>query len=190
MKKLLLAIALFAATAAGAAVDVEGVKFADTAKVGDAELVLNGAGLRSKFFFKVYAVGLYLAEKKHSVHELLALKSAKRLHMVTLRDLTAAQFADALVEGIHKNLGEAEVAPLKARIEQFRSAILALKSAPRGATVNIDWLPASGTRFVFNGEQRSEDIPGEDFYRALLKIWLGERPAQDNLKAQLLGKTD
>lgn len=190
MKKLLLAITLFAATAAGAAVDIEGVKFADTTKVGDTELVLNGAGLRSKFFLKVYAVGLYLAEKRHSADDLLALKGAKRLHLVTLRDLTAAQFADALVEGIHKNLSEAEVAPLKIRVEQFRSAILALQSAPRGATVDIDWLPASGTRLVFNGEQRGEDIPGEDFYRALLKIWLGERPAQDNLKARLLGGTD
>jgi hypothetical protein len=38
------------------------------------------------------------------------------------------------------------------------------------------------------GQQRGKDIPGEDFYRALLRIWLGEKPVQDDLKQALLGK--
>ena len=150
--------------------------------------MLNGAGLRAKLFIKVYVVGLYLPEKKGAAAEVLALKGPKRLAIVTLRELTAEQFADALVEGIHKNLADSEVEPLKPRIEQFRAAILALKTAPKGAAVQIDWLPESGTRLVFNGEKKGEDIPGEDFYNALLRIWLGDRPAQGDLKDALLGK--
>lgn len=188
MKTLLFAFVLFAATAADAAVEVQGVAFPDQAKVGDTELALNGAGVRAKFFFKVYAAGLYVSDKKHSADELLALKGAKRLHVVTLMDLTAPQFADALVEGLRKNLTESELTSLQPRIEQFRTAILALKNAPKGAAIDIDWLPVSGTRLSFNGEKRSEDIAGEEFYRALLRIWLGDHPAESGLKEALLGR--
>ena len=188
MKKLLLALALSVATLAYAAVEVAGVKFEDKMKIGNADLVLNGAGLRAKLFLKVYAVGLYLTEKKTSSVEVLALKGAKRLQIVTLRDLTAEQFADALVAGIHKNLSEAEAEPLKARVEQFRAAILALKEAPKGTVVQIDWLPDAGTRLTYSGQKQGEDIAGEDFYRALLRIWLGDKPAQDDLKDSLLGR--
>lgn len=191
MKKLLFALALFAAGVAGAAsaaTEIAGVRFDDKARIGNADAVLNGAGLRAKFFIKVYAVGLYLPEKKPAAADVLAQKGAKRLHVVTLRELTAEQFADALVEGIQKNLGDAEIEPLKARIDQFKAAMLSVKTAPKGAVVHIDWLPESGTRLSVGGEKRGDDIPGEDFYKALLRIWLGERPAQDDLKEALLGK--
>jgi len=187
MKKLLLACALSVATIAFAATDIAGIKFEDKISVANTDLGLNGAGLRAKFFLKVYAIGLYLPEKKTTTADVLAAKGAKRLHIVTLRDLTAEQFADALVEGIHKNLAENEVEPLKARIERFRATILALKEAPKGALVEIDWLPGVGTRLSFVGQKKGEDIPGEDFYNALLRIWLGDHPAQDDLKGALLG---
>lgn len=174
------------------AVEIEGVKFDDKAKSGSgpqsADLILNGAGLRTRVFFKVYAIGLYLPEKKSAAADVLALKGAKRLRIVTLRDLTAEQFADALVEGMQKNHAAADLEPLKARIEKFRAVMLDLKAAPKGATVVIDWLPESGTRLTFNGEKRGDDIPGDDFHRALLKVWLGEQPAQDDLREALLGK--
>lgn len=188
MKNWFLVLALFAATSAGAATEIEGVPFSDKARVADTDLALNGAGLRSKLFFKVYAAGLYLVEKRHGPEEILALKGPKHLHIVTLRDLTAPQFADALVEGLQKNLSEAEVAPLQARIDQFKASILALKNAPKGTAIDIDWLPNAGTRLSFNGEKRGDDIAGEEFYRALLRIWLGDHPAESGLKDALLGR--
>lgn len=188
MKNLFLVFLLLAAPLCRAATDVAGVHFEERAQVGNTELVLNGAGMRSKLFFRVYALGLYLPERKTVATAVLAQAGPKRLHVVTLRELTAEQFADALVEGIRKNHGEAETATLAARVELFKNAILALKTAPKGAVVQIDLLPGTGTRLIVNGEKRGEDIPGEDFQQALLKIWLGERPAQDDLKDALLGK--
>ena len=190
MKRVLAAavLSLFFALSARADVEVAGVKFEDKARLGAADLQLNGAGMRSRVFFKVYSIGLYLSEKKTAAEAVLALKGAKRLHIVTLRELTAEQFADALVSSIEKNHAEAELAPLKARIDEFRSAILSLNSAPKGSVVTLDWLPESGTRLSFNGQARGKDIAGEDFYGALLKIWLGAKPAQDDLKDALLGK--
>jgi hypothetical protein len=40
---------------------------------------------------------------------------------------------------------------------------------------------------VLNGESRGGPIAGEDFYRALLRIWLGEDPVSKDLKKALLG---
>lgn len=190
MKRTLPALlAAFALSLAGVApaAEVAGVKFEDKAKLGATELQLNGAGLRSRLFLKVYTIGLYLPEKQNAAEGVLALKGAKRLHIVTLRELTAEQFADALVSSIEKNHTEAELAPLKARIDEFRATILALNVAPKGAVVTLDWLPESGTRLSFNGQAKGKDIAGEDFYAALLKIWLGSRPAQEDLKELLLG---
>lgn len=188
MKKLLLALLLCATSFVHAAVNIAGVKFEDKSRLGAAELQFNGAGQRSRLFFKVYAIGLYLTEKKTAAADVLALNGPKRLHIVTLRELTAEQFSDALVEGIRKNQSDAEMEPLKARVEDFKAAMLAVKNAAEGTVVDIDWLPDSGTRLVVGGKQQGKDIPGEDFYRALLKIWLGPKPAQDDLKEALLGK--
>ena len=188
MKKFVLVVLLLLAGLAQAAVDVAGIKYEDKAKLGGAELQLNGAGVRAKFFIKVYTVGLYLPEKRGAAAEVLALNGPKRFLIVTLRDLTAEQFAEALVGGIQKNHSDAEIEPLKPSIEEFREAILAAKASSKGDVVTIDWLPESGTRLSINGKQQGKDIPGEDFYRALLKIWLGPKPAQDDLKEALLGR--
>ena len=189
MNRILVVLLLSVASFAHAAVDVSGVRFEDRSHVGTTDLQFNGAGLRARFIIKVYALGLYLTERKAAATDVLALKGTKRLQIVTLRELTAEQFADALVEGIQKNHSEVEVTPLKARIDEFKSAILAVKVAAKGDVVTIDWLPESGTRLSVNGKQQGKDIVGEDFYVALLKIWLGQKPAQDELKEALLGKT-
>ncbi|MFA7280700.1 MAG: chalcone isomerase family protein [Sterolibacterium sp.] len=188
VRKLLLAVILFASNLACSAVDIAGIKYEDKSALGANELQLNGAGTRSRFFIKVYTIALYLPEKKTTTADALSVKGAKRLHVVTLMELTAEKFADALVEGIHKNHSDAETEPLKARIEEFKNAILSAKTANKGDVVTIDWLPESGTRLSINGKQLGKDIAGEDFYRALLRIWLGSKPAQDDLKEALLGK--
>lgn len=185
----LLVVALLCLAAPGqAATEVGGMSFSDKASLGGSELPLNGAGLRAKFFLKVYAIGLYLGEVRHNTEDVLALGGPKRLRIVTLRDLTAEQFADALVEGIRRNHSETEFESLTPRVETFKAAVLAVKSVDKGAVINIDWLPEKGTHLEIDGQRKSADIPCEDFFRALLKIWLGEKPAQGDLKDALLGR--
>lgn len=178
---------------------VAGIHFPLAAKVGrggtatESSLILNGAGLRSKLFLKVYAIGLYLPQRAATTADILALHGPKRIHIVALRDLSAEQFADALVKGIHKNHGEAELATLNPRLEGFRATLLAQGEAVKGTVILLDWLPDGTdgiTRLTVNGKQVGNPVPGEDFYQALLRIWLGERPAEGGLKRDLLGAAD
>lgn len=188
MNKLLAILLLTLSLPALAALEVAGVKFDDKAKVGAGDTVINGAGMRKRAFFKVYAVGLYLPQKAATAADALNAKGAKRIAIVTLRDLTAEQFVDALIEALKNNHDEATMKTLQAKVDQFRSTMLTIGNAPEKSVVHLDWLPDSGTRLNFNGAQKGADIAGEDFYRALLRIWLGDKPVQDDLKEQLLGK--
>jgi hypothetical protein len=183
---LLFALALGAAQAF--AVEVAGVKVEERIKLGSNELVLNGAGLRTKAFFKVYVAGLYLADKKTDAAEVLALPGPKRVSMRLMRDLSAKQLTDALNEGIRDNTSPAELGALKDRLAELAAVMNSIEAAKEGDVVALDWLPGSGTRVVLNGEARGKAIAGEDFYRALLRIWLGDNPVSGALKKALLGQ--
>lgn len=171
-----------------AALEVAGTHIDDKASVAGNELVLNGAGLRTRFMLKIYTIGLYLPRRSDSTATVSSSAGPKRIHITTLRDLSAEDFANALIDGIRKNHSDAEFTGLQGRVEEFRTLLLGLRTAPSGTQVRIDWLPGSGTRLSIGNEARGKDIPGEDFYRALLRIWIGEKPADEDLKNALLGK--
>jgi hypothetical protein len=175
-------------TAQAFAVEVAGVKVEDRIKLGSTELVLNGAGLRTKLFVNVYVAGLYLAEKKTSTGEVLALPGAKRVSMRLMRTLSAKQLVDALDEGIRDNTPAAERESLKGRVGELTAIMSSLGSAKEGDLIALDWMPGTGTLVVLNGEARGKPIAGEDFYRALLRIWLGDDPVSKDLKKNLLGQ--
>ncbi|MCB1887250.1 MAG: chalcone isomerase family protein [Rhodocyclaceae bacterium] len=167
------------------AADVAGISFDDRLSVGGEPLVLNGAGVRTKFFFKVYAMGLYLRTGDRSPAAAIAEDGVKRIRIVTLRDLTAEQFSDGLVDGIRKNHDDAAYAQLSGRVEAMRSVLLALGKAPEGTEVILDLDPATGTRMAVDGRLRGDPITGKDFQQALLRVWLGADPADAELKAAL-----
>lgn len=183
----LLAAAMFLVLNAQAAVEVAGVKFDESIRLGTSDTILNGAGLRTKLFFKVYAMALYLPARATTAAEAISAPTPRRIHIVTLRELTAEQFADALVEGIRRNHDEATFVALKPRTEAFRNALLALHSAPEGTVVDIDQQPDGSTRLAVGGKPQGQAIAGADFYQALLRIWLGDKPVDEALKRSLLG---
>jgi hypothetical protein len=185
MRRTLLFLALLAAPALAA--EIAGVKVDDRTRVEASELVLNGAGMRTKYFLNIYVAGLYLTEKKTSASEVLALPGAKRITMRLMRALSAKQLTEALELGIRANTSTDERESLKGRLDELSAIMSALRSAKEGDLIALDWLPGAGTRVVLNGEPRGKIIAGEDFYRALLRIWLGEDPAQERLKRALLG---
>ena len=63
----------------------------------------------------------------------------------------------------------------------------AYHSLKPGDTVTVDWIPPVGTVVQLNGKKISDSLPDVAFYNALLKIWLGDQPADKSLKKALLG---
>jgi hypothetical protein len=181
-------VLVFAIAFPAFAAEVAGVRLEDRDRLLTAELTLNGAGLRKRAFFQVYAIGLYLPEKKSVSTEVMAATGPKRVAIHMLRDVDADQFAGALADGIKDNHNEAEAKALEPRVKQLATVMLEIKEAKKGMRITLDWLPAAGTQVTVEGKPLGAPIPGEDFYRALLKIWLGEKPVQDDLKKALLGE--
>lgn len=185
-----IALVLVLAASAASAAEVAGVKFAETLDAAPGQpLVLNGAGLRKRAFFDVYAMGLYVTQKQTAAAELIALGGPKRVAIRMLRDVGAEQFTEALVDGMKDNHAEGEFKALEARVQQLSSIMVQVKEAKKGMQVGLEWVPASGTRVTIDGKSVGSAIAGEDFFRALLRIWLGDKPVSADLKAGLLGKT-
>ena len=171
---------------AAQAAEVEGVKLADKVQLGSAELTLNGAGVRTRVFFKVYVGALYLQQKTGSPDAVLGDAGAKRIAMHMLRDLDAEQLFSALNEGLKKNHAPDQLARLEPQVKQLEEIFNALKAAKKGDVILLDYLPGAGTRVTVRGDDKGT-IPGEEFNRALLRIWLGEKPADSGLKKAMLG---
>jgi Chalcone isomerase-like len=168
-------------------VSVEGVRFEPTVDVGGQPLVLNGAGLRKKLFFKVYAAGLYVPEKSGDPKVLLAQTGPRRVLIAMLRNVDADTFAEALLEGLKANHTEQQLAALRPQIDQLVATFKAIGEAKKGDSIQLDWVPETGTRIVVNGEPRGDAIAGATFFSALLRVWLGDEPADAALKRAMLG---
>jgi hypothetical protein len=169
--------------------EIAGVRLPDIAHVGGHELRLNGGGLRQKAFFRIYVAALYLPSRQSSAADVLATPGAKRLSMVMLRDVTAQQLIAALTEGIRDNHSPAEAGKLQPRVEMLSKVMTSIGSARSGSVITLDFVPGAGMQGGLDGASIGTPIPGDDFYRALLKIWLGEPPVDEALKKALLGSS-
>lgn len=166
------------------AAEVGGVRVDDKATVGGQDLVLNGAGVRSKAIFKVYVASLYLPAKADDLNAVLA-KSPRRIRMDILRNLTADQMVDALVEGLNDNNSSAELAAVKNETADLVATMKSFRELKEKDVVTLDFVDGF-TRIALNGAERGA-IKGEAFNKALTRIWLGDKPAQSDLKRALLG---
>lgn len=167
--------------------EVAGVKFQDSLVLGGQPLQLNGAGLRRMMILKVYALGLYVARRDASPSAIMNQPGPKSIQIVLLRDVDAGRLTDALVGDVEANSSDTEMLALRGRLDAMASNLRKSGDAVEGSVVRIDYVPNQGTTISNNGKVVVHDVPGEDFYRALLRIWLGEHPADKSLKKQLLG---
>lgn len=186
--KSLIAIAMVAAgMPTFAAVEVAGVKFDDGVTVAGKELKLNGAGLRTKLIFKVYAAALYLPEKKTLVADVLAAPGPRRVTLVMMRDLTSDEFGKAFMDGLNANTDKAERTKILPQTMKFGEMFAQIPGLKKGDTLTVDFIPGEGTLCQLNGRKVGEVTPDVAFYNAILKIWIGDQPVDASLKPALLG---
>ena len=186
MRTILALLVTFTFSISALAADISGIKIPESAKVEGQELKLNGAGVRTRMFIKVYVGALYLEQKANAADAVLGNKGVKRMTLHIMRDLKADVFTSALQDGLTANNSVAEIAKIDDRIKEFNGIISGVGGVKKGDVVQLDYLPIAGTRVVINGDTKGA-IGGEDFYRSLLKVWLGDKPIDADLKKSLLG---
>jgi long-chain acyl-CoA synthetase len=186
MRKLLATICIAAWVTAAGAAEVGGVKLPDTANVAGSDLVLNGAGIRTRAIFKVYVGSLYLSKKTADAAAAIGEQAPKRVQINMLRTVSADDFVGALNDGLKANNSEAELAAVKAQVDQLQSIMKSFGEAKDGGVVTLDYVPGQGTVVSYEGKARGT-IPGDAFNKALMKIWLGDKPIQGDLKKAMLG---
>jgi long-chain acyl-CoA synthetase len=186
MERIVITGLLLLASMQTTALELAGVKLGDTAQVGAQALVLNGAGIRSKWFFKVYVGALYLPQKQTSADMVIAADHPQRIAMHMLRDLGGKKLYGAFNEAIQANHDGAELKAMKAQLKLMADIFNEIGEAKQGDVITLDYQPLGGTRISLNGKVYGT-IAGAAFKRALLKIWLGNKPAQDDLKKAMLG---
>ncbi len=184
--------ALFFVLFAGVAhaLEIESVQVEDRIALGKngPQLVLNGAGVRYKMFFiKVYVGALYLTAKKSDADEIIADSGPKRVAMhILIDELTAQELTASLNNALAANHIPAELALIESRIRELNRMMNSIGVIKKGGVIHLDYLPGTGTRVTVNGEQKII-IKGEDFFQAMLRIWIGRKPVDGRLRDAMLG---
>jgi hypothetical protein len=186
MKFLIMTLALLVAAPLTHAAKMAGIQLNEQVTVENGEVLqLNGVGLREKFWVDIYVGSLYLVNKNSNVAEILSTSNAFRLQMdFVYKEVAKEKLLEAWREGFAKNQEKQTLIELKSRTEQFCSYFNI--NVVKGDQFVLDYIPGTGTKVTKNKKLLGV-IPGEDFKNALLEIWLGNFPADSDLKKGMLG---
>jgi chalcone isomerase-like protein len=165
--------------------EISGVNMPDMITAGKEQLILNGAGLRKKYFVKVYAGGLYLRKKESDGKKIINADEPMAIRMQFIYDgVTGKELVDAWNEGF-ANATTGSLGSIKKSTDKFNSFFT--EEARKGDIYDIVYAPGEGVNVYIKGKLMGT-IMGPDFKKALFAIWLGEKPVDNSLKQGMLGK--
>lgn len=167
-----------------AAVDVQGVKVPDSITLDGKELVHNGSGVRKKFIVKVYVGSLFLPQRSKDADSIIAADEVRSVRLVFMRDVSKSQVMDAFREGFRNN-SPADADKLAPRLEELAKAIPG--TLKEKALLTFDYVPAKGTTVTVEGGPPPVTVEGKDFNDALLRNWIGAKPADADVRKRMLG---
>ncbi|WP_119966975.1 chalcone isomerase family protein [Simplicispira lacusdiani] len=180
---------LMAGSALAQTVTVGDVKYNESIDLHGAKLQLNGAGVRYKAVFKVYTAGLYLEKAAETQQEVAALRGPKRMSITMLREIDSGELGKLFSRGMEDNMDKASFSKLIPGVLRMSQIFSEHKKLVAGDQFTIDWVPGTGTVISVKGKPQGEPFKEPEFFGALMGIWLGNKPADWNLKDALLGKS-
>ena len=181
------ALALTLSLMAGAALAAPSTKFEPAIQVQGTPLLLNGAGTRYKAFFKVYDMGLYTSKKVNTADALLALAGPKRLQFTALRELPGTDLGRLFIKGLSENSSKEAVQKHALSSTRFIEIFSGKSKLVAGDTFAMEFLPGKGTQFYIQEQPQGAPVGDAEFFTMVLKIWVGNSPADNGLKDALLG---
>lgn len=165
-----------------------GVRYVGSLSLAGSNLLLNGAGVRYRFVIQVYTAGLYLTARAETPEAVLAAPGPKRLAVTMLREIDANELGRLFTRGMQDNAAKEEFSKSIPGTLKLADIFSARKKLLKGDNFSVDYVPGVGTTIVINGKAAGEPITEPEFFKALLRIWLGPNPADDALKEALLGR--
>ena len=189
LSRALAALAAFACISASAQVTLAGVKFDPEATVGGQKLPLNGAGVRFKAVFKVYAIGLYTPKKVTKNEEVLDARTPKRLQLVALRDVGGDEFGKLFSRAIEENATREEFSKSINAVVRMGQIFADQKQFTKGDVILVDYVPGTGLTLTAKGKQQ-EVFKEPQFASIMYKIWFGAHPPDTSLQKALLGESN
>ena len=168
------------------AIELDGVNLPDKIKAPDGkELLLNGAGMREKWFLDLYVGALYLEQHQSDAAKILKANEDMAIHLKIVSGMiTSERFSSATLEGFENSM-HGNTAPLKTQIDSFMETFK--EPIKKGDVFEMVYVPNTGVQIYKNGTLKNT-IAGEAFKEALFGIWLSDKPAQESLKKEMLGK--
>lgn len=153
--------------------------------IGEDRLVLNGAGIREKFWIDMYVGALYLPSKSTNAAEILNGNKpfAVKLHIVS-RLITSKRMSDAVDDGLRKSTN-GNTAHFSDKIKKFKNFFT--EEIQDHDVFDIAFRPNVGV-VVYKNKKKLGIIEGEAFKNAVFGIWLSEYPANEEMKKAMLGK--
>ena len=187
MKKQVITLLLLVATVftVNAQKTVAGVKVDAKMSLEGQNLILNGAGTRVKMFMDMYVGALYVEKKSANAAEIMNSKEGAAIKLNIVSGLiTSDKMVSAINEGFENATGK-KTAPLKAKIDKFKGFFK--EEIKKGDVFIIINVPNEGVVVYKNGVKKGS-IDGHDFKKAWFGIWLCDKPADKDLKDEMLGK--
>ena len=160
---------------------ISDVQIPDTLQNG---LVLNGAGVRSKWFLDLYIGGLYLKNKSSNALHVIDSDEAMAITLhITSSMISSQKMQEATIEGF-ENSTKKNIEPIKTQIDKFIAVFK--EEIKDGDIYEFIYAPKTGVK-IYKNSKFITAIKGLEFKKALFGIWLCDKPAQESLKKKMLG---
>jgi hypothetical protein len=165
---------------------LEGVRFEDTTTLADRTLRLNGLGLRGVAWVKAFVAALYVPAPSKDAAQLLAMPGPKRLRLKIMLDAPSHELTKSLVGRIEDHESDEVKARLGERLTRLSALLDSLGDLHAGDMIDLDFTPDKGVSLRFNEKAVGAPVSGDDLYRSVLKIFVGEHPVDRRMKEGLL----
>lgn len=148
-----------------------------------ARLTLRGeALLRVGYIFRVYWAALHVGEGVPT--EAVLEDVPKRLEIVYLRNIFAADLIKAGDDMLRRHLSPEQLAAIQSRVDDINRLYRDVRAGDR---YTLTYVPGFGSELAFNGTPLGV-IPGADFAGPYFGIWLDPRTDYKDFHASLLGR--
>lgn len=163
-------------------IQIEGIDFTINQDINGTKTILNGGGLREKYgFMDLYVGGLYLNSKSSDANQIIMSDENMGIRMVIVSGLvTRERFIEALEEGF-ENTTTGKSSP--SDIEKFKKFLS--DEFVEGDEIVLNYHKGESVYLYKNDKERGT-FNGLAFKQALFGIWLGDKPADESLKNDML----